>query len=215
MSFVYQDLGIFPKLCWLRFNLPSLIAEMNGLGLAPDTAVFNTAFEYHSNNVPNLYSKLQAKWRGSYIALNPERSVKIQFPGYGGTGMADWQADAWGNPYMAYFIHTVPSATVGAQPTLRFLASAQEKADYFAGIVSYGRNHVPGLGDFPAQSLIDDRRNNRSLYKGTGPNIYQSLVPSEYNQARLEMILLVTPSPFPATEPRIRDVGSDDRVVEF
>lgn len=218
MAFAQQDLGFFPKFCWLRHNVPNLLQRLQGLSF--------DAVEYHGLPVGDLQNRLIKQWKGQYLAFNQDKLVKMRFVSNGVQKTEDWLADPFRNPYVAYFIRTDPATVSGSQPTHRFLWNSGESANEFAGIVSYGRNQVPGLSDTADIAAINQRKGYR-LYKETGdPVVFDMLnvssnpasASNEYNvpAGRLNMILIdpLVP-PVDTLGPRIREQGSDDRFVEF
>lgn len=217
MSFAQQDLGIFPKICFLRFNSTNLISLLTGMGF--------DAVEYHSLPVGDLQARLVKQWKGPYAAFAQDRTVKMQFVSNNITREFDWPADPFGNPYVAYFVTTDPPS--GGNPVRhRFIWSAGEKPNEFAGIVSYGRNRVPGLGDMPPEAAVNQRKSYRLYLETANPRVFQLLQagadptgssnPYNVPNGRLNMILLdPLAGAVDTLGPRIRETGSDDRYVEF
>lgn len=206
MTFALQDLGFFPKICFLRFNYNMLVNRIQTLPL--------DQFEYHGLPVGNIVTRLTNQWsrQGQYAAFNFDKLAYMRIPGDPGEPY-EWPADPWRNPYVAYFVQTQRDPN-SLNVTQRFINRAGEKADYFAGIVSYGRNGVPGLTESPQAADLAARKDLR-LYKETGQfNVYLALTPAEYDAARVSQIVAEPANPDPA-RPRIRDTGSDDRYFEF
>jgi prepilin-type N-terminal cleavage/methylation domain-containing protein len=217
MSFAQQDLGFFPKICFLRFNSTNLISLLSGMGF--------DAVEYHSLSVGDLQSRLIKQWKGPYAAFAQERTVKMRFVSNSVTREFDWPADPFGNPYVAYFVTTDPPSA-GNPVRHRFVWNAGEKPNEFAGIVSYGRNRVPGLGDNPDETAVNQRKAYRLYIETANPRVFQLLqagtdptgASNPYNtpNGRLNMILLdPLAGSVDTLGPRIRETGSDDRYVEF
>ncbi len=217
MSFAHQDLGFFPKICFLKFNSTNLISLLTGMGF--------DAVEYHSMSVGDLQSRLLKQWKGPYAAFAQDRTVKMQFTSNAVTKEFDWPADPFGNPYVAYFVTTDPPS--GGNPIRhRFIWNAGEKPNEFAGIVSYGRNKVPGLGDLPDPAAVTQRKAYRLYNETANPRVFVLLQAGNdptsganpYNSpsGRLNMILLdPLAGSVDTLGPRIRETGSDDRYVEF
>jgi prepilin-type N-terminal cleavage/methylation domain-containing protein len=217
MSFAQQDLGFFPKICFLRYNSTNLISLLSGMGY--------DAVEYHSLSVGDLQTRLIKQWKGQYAAFAQDRTVRMQFVSNGQTREFDWPADPFGNPYVAYFITTDPPSG-GNAVKHRFIWNAGERPKEFAGIVSYGRNRVPGLGDMPDQASVNVRKAYRLYNDTANPRLFQLLQagtdptgnsnPYNMPNGRLNMILL---DPLAGSVdnlgPRIRETGADDRYVEF
>lgn len=224
LSFAHQDLGFFPKLCFLRFNLFNLKQEMFGYQLSTK-AELN---ELENANLPvgvgSTGGRLDKIWRGPYCAFSQDRVVQMSVRSEDGsvkhTTPEDWPGDPFGNPYVAYFVVAESPSTVGGTPTYRFMNSAGEDPNYFAGVVSYGRNHVPGLGEDPTGPDLTGRQ-PLCLYKtdSSTPKHFLTLTHSEYaapgmvDMIRIDLTPVTGSSGAPA--PRIREVGSDDRYVEF
>jgi prepilin-type N-terminal cleavage/methylation domain-containing protein len=211
LSHVYDDTSIFPRLSLLRFNLPNLLYALRGLSV--------DALEYHGLAVGDLEGRLNRSWKGAYLSMNYSKVVKMQFTTAAGDPQPpppyDWPADPWFNPYVVYLLYTqVPAAGSGGAPTPRFLERGGQKADYFAGVVSYGRNRVPGQADLN----FDVTRMPLRLYTEIDPRTFQSLPANQYNAdpERINMIRVdMTTPPLDGQGPRIREQGSDDLVVEF
>lgn len=213
MSFAYQDLGFFPKISLLKFNYNSLIDFGRQLGFS------DSDVEYHGHFVQGLSNKLANEWKGVYLTNSTDRLVTMIFPGAPNKSM-QWPADPWGNPYVAYLLRTErPPAGSNNRSTQTFLQNATQPADYFAGIVSYGRNAVPGLGDFP-DPVVQQSRMNQRLYKSTSIfGTFELLTPDEYDQNRRKEVFLRTDVSNPNLDgpahPHSMDSGSDDRVYQF
>lgn len=217
MSFAQQDVGFFPKICFLRFNSTNLVSVLTGMGY--------DALEYHSLPVGDLQARLFKQWKGPYAAFSQDRTIKMQFVSNSITREFDWPADPFGNPYVAYFVTTDPPS--GGNPVRhRFIWSAGEKPNEFAGIVSYGRNRVPGLGDMPDPNAVNQRKAYRLYAETANPKVFQLLQAgadptsgaNPYNtpNGRLNMILIdPLAGAVDTLGPRIRETGSDDRYVEF
>jgi hypothetical protein len=219
MGFAQQDVGFFPKLAFLRFNSTNLLQV-----LTPSPTTLVNGLEANSFFVSNLESRIVKNWKGIYSALNQSKLVKMQFesavetvasPGVP-TGTAslvvDWPADPWNNPYALYLVKTIPAGGLDPLPRQSFLENSGDRANHFAGVVSYGRNGVPGLGDEPPDAERTARLPLR-LYEQIDRITFRLLNPTELTQARLDMILN-QPVPDPI-RPRIRELGSDDRFAEF
>lgn len=215
MSFAQQDLTFFPKICFLRFNLPNLLSELTG----PPALGFD-AVEYHSHMVGNLAERLQRQWsrNGQYCGFNQDRIVKMTFSSNGADKTFWWPGDPWGNPYVAYFIHTQPGVNPGDSPTQRFVGNSGEQPNYYAGIVSYGPNHVPGLPSDASGQAVANRKPYR-LYSDIATNSFRLPTETSYSVTPLstqglDMIRIDIQTADP-DGPRIREPESDDRYLEF
>ncbi|MGI8906589.1 MAG: type II secretion system protein [Candidatus Sumerlaeaceae bacterium] len=213
MSFAYDDLGFYPKIGLLRFNLDNVFEFLKGTG-------FDSA-EYHSYIVGNQDIRMRKKWRQNYMASSgPDKTVVMHYTSNGVAKALDWPADPWGNPYVGYFIKTIP-AVDGQEPKQKFIEGSGDKANFTAAIVSYGRNRVPGLRDNALSSDIGDRFNWR-LYRDNpiGPRHYTLLQgKDEFNTADETKLKAFTgvSAPFDPNYPKpfIRERNSDDRYYEF
>lgn len=238
MSFAQQDLGFYPKICFLQFALPQMKA-------APITDMPLCGFDYIGGQViPNLVTRLDKYWGGGlggkYIGFNEKTAVVPMtyihhvHPGCdaGEKNLTfDWPADPFGQPYACYLLHAPPvTETNSNKQSERFCASVSEDANYFAGIVSYGPNQVPGLpidaNDTDIQNRIPFRLYHGGTLEGT-PKRYTLPQPTELwdpgdeyyekdanRQGRRDMILKDLKNNI-YTGPRIRETKSDDSYFEF
>lgn len=208
MSFAYDDLGFFPKIGLLRFNRDGIFDFLRGTG-------FDSA-EYHGYAVGNQASRIEKKWRQNYLASSgPDKTVLMRFLSNGLQKELNWPADQWGNPYVGYFLKTIPA--VGQEPPKhKFIETASDKANYAAAIVSYGRNRVPGLRDNPLAADLTDRNPLRLYFEGPLPREFRMYQPQDYNSDTLRADVF-TGSSNDATfaKPYIRERLSDDRYYEF
>lgn len=160
-----QDVGFFPRLHVLGkpFNLLSY-REGGNLFLIPGLDAYGlyTGAEQVTN--------MQKNWAAPYTAISETRRgfsqgatylVKVRLPEqqvvnfsnsnyneavFGGDiSLVDWPADTWGNPYVVYLVSADPDlAVAGSNPRGLRIAVPGEQPNYFAAIVSYGPNGVPG-----------------------------------------------------------------------
>lgn len=211
LSFVNDDVGFYPKLCFLRYN------QMNLFNILPGASTNQSVLyglEYFNWGIGNPAQRLR-NWKGSYLAFNNTKLVKMQVslnytsPDAAPTATFDWPSDQWGQPFVAYFVKTELNTSL--TPESRWLTSAGDRPTNFAGVVSYGRNRVPGMTEFP--NAEDSVRRGLRLYEEIDPVTFRALTTSEYTQERLDLISI--DGPIDPTRPRIRDTGSDDLVVEF
>jgi prepilin-type N-terminal cleavage/methylation domain-containing protein len=224
MSFAYDDLGFFPKIGLLKYNLDNVFQFLKGTG-------FDSA-EYHSYVVGNQDVRMRKMWRQNYMAgSGPDKTVKMHYMSNGKEMILDWPADPWGNPYVGYFIKTIPATSPSAEPTQKFIQKAGEKANYAAAIVSYGRNRVPGMKDSPpdpSQRFTwrlygDHAEGPRHFWLAQGDTAAPggNLTGHAYNEynPNVRLQAFTDPSPQaltdPAYQPYMKDRGSDDRYYEF
>ena len=137
------------------------------------------------------------------------------------TGIAtDWPADVYGEPYVLYLIKVTETGE------LDWVSSATDEADYFAAVISYGRNRVPGYrADMPIPTGDFNRLKDERLYKegGSGSDIYNNprivqftaLTAAEYNLPRLQALTKIGRMGISEDEVGIIDPGSDDIIYEF
>lgn len=228
LAFAQQDLGYFPKLCFLNMSTASLMPMLN----PPDTSTKPPnlyGLEYHSYPVSMdaQGAKLIKMWKGPYGGFSQDRRVKMTIkPEVSGDKSAelDWPADPFGNPYVVYLIKT---KQVGSALVQKFIEGAGEDPNYFAAVVSYGRNRVPGLGnDFTVPQM--QARLPYRAYREISPTHFEMLTSKEFTGAQPlppvngvtvtidDIISMVkTGLAIDSSNPRVRELGSDDRYVEF
>jgi prepilin-type N-terminal cleavage/methylation domain-containing protein len=158
-----DDVGFFPRL----HLLGSLFSQLDPLGavLRPglDTYGFMVAGGRLADgrNVP--FS--EATWRPPYTSVVEARrlfaqgsrllvKVRLIDPGtrsYSIPGsneevsLVDWPADIWGNPYVVYLVTDGGAPNQNTNPLgLRMISHPLENPKYWAAVVSYGPNGVPG-----------------------------------------------------------------------
>lgn len=218
LSFAYSDMGFYPKLCFLRFSYEELQKYFT-----ENASLTPTTMEYFDATVEGTGTKLKQNWKQKYLNGSlPEKVINMTLSD-GRT--LDWPKDPFGSPYVAYLTKIAPPANdPTGTPVVSWLTSAGDKANYFAGIVSYGRNRVPGGKDAygPNETSDVDSRYALSLYTAAAGREsdpqnrdFTLLNRSLYNVGgRLDQIIN-DPNTYDAAKPRIRDIGSDDRYYEF
>lgn len=227
LSFIKMDAGVFPKLNFLNKALyhpeVSVLVGVNvrQLNLRND-------FDYMGYAIgPGLESTILSEWRGPYYSISHTRRgvsraiggiVTMLLPN---SGIAtDWPADVYGEPYVLYLIKVTETGG------LDWVRSATDEANYFAAVVSYGRNRVPGYrADTPIPTGDFNRLKNERLYKegGSGSDIYgrpravefTALTAAEYNLPRLQALTKIGRTGISEDEVGIIDPGSDDIIYEF
>ncbi len=221
MSFAYDDMGFFPKICFLRFGVDEFLRVIGTT--APEAKNLSAdAIDWFGVATPasNMGTKITNNWGEKYMSGSmPDKYVEMRFPTSGGAESFDWPADPFRQPYMAYLIKAEPPAnSAPGTPAVIDWAndSLGDKPNYFAGIVSYGRNKVPGLRwDATPADINNSGRAAGRLYTeavdGTTGKPYFTTGPALYNQARLD--LFVTPNG--GTDYNMREAGSDDKYFEF
>jgi len=228
LSFIKMDAGVFPKLNFLNKALyhPEVSvlvgADVRQLNLRND-------FDYMGYAIgPGLESTILSEWRGPYYSVSHTRRgvsraiggvVTMLLPNTG--IVTDWPADAYGEPYVLYLIKVTETGG------LDWARSATDEPNYFAAVVSYGRNRIPGYrADTPIPPGDFNRLKNERLYiegGGTARDIYNNpraveftaLTADEYNLPRLQALTKIGRTGISEDEVGILDPGSDDIIYEF
>src|SRR5690606_5516714 len=108
MSFAYDDLGFFPKICFLRFGLEELSTYI--------VPMSNTkSVEYHGIDLEDgLPNRLRKNWKQKYMSgSEPGKTVYMHSTtDFGGEPPMQWPADPFGTPYVAYLM-TVDNTNPG------------------------------------------------------------------------------------------------------
>jgi len=240
VGFAHDDMGFYPKLAFLQSSRrdPAL-GLYNPLATGDPDRIerFHGFFQaYDLIYQPDIPLRL---WKGPY--LNPSQSRAGAAQGQGGlayvqmlndpafppgNNVIEWPADVWDSPYCLYLMkwQLGPSG----QYERRFLGRDidgtlldnewRESPDAFTAIVSYGKNRVPGLGDYPDGAVETTRRATRlfteSSLTGVSPQPkYIMLGYQSFTQA-MRLVLQNAPASVGAG-PGILDPGSDDLIIEF
>lgn len=209
LSFAYQDIGIFPKFCFLNRSLNMLYQISGSTDLPPD-------FDYMGYSIATLQRSLKQTWRGGYFALSPTRNriaqgrggvVRVLLPTSGED--IEWPADPWGNPYVLYLLY------MDSEGRYNFILSPTQEPNLFTAVVSYGPNKVPGgsetitpekVGQLKPYRLYEDYREDLGVP-------YKMLSVTEFFSPNPKAAVYTDP---PDTdEPGIIDAGSDDIIFEF
>lgn len=167
LSTAQMDLGMFPKLGFLSLSQPQLVQNNNTLPEDFDVMGFATT----GGILPQRIGQIVENWNGPYFNAAGGRSplktgtrgyyVQMRLPRAAANAplspwpigpLLDWPADPWGNPYVVYLIHLDkgvqdpkdPNKFLSQTATPRFVRSPYEEANYFAAVVSYGPNGIPG-----------------------------------------------------------------------
>ncbi len=226
LSFVKMDTGVFPKLNFL--NKALYHPEVSMLDQNVRQLNLRNDFDYMGYSIGlGLESTILSEWSGPYYSISHTRRgvaraiggiVSMLLPNTG--IVTDWPADAYGEPYVLYLIR------VDRTGALEWVRSATDEATYFAAVVSYGRNRVPGYRpDIPIPQGDFNRLKNERLYieGGSGTDIYArpraaqytALTAAEYNQTRLEALTKIGRTGISEDEVGVIDPGSDDIIFEF
>ena len=228
LSFVKMDTGIFPKLNFLNKALFHREVSVPVLGVDARQLNLRNDFDYMGYAIgPGIESTILSGWSGPYYSVSHTRRgiaravggvVTMLLPNTG--IVTDWPADAYGEPYVLYLIKVTETGG------LDWVRSATEEANYFAAVVSYGRNRIPGYrADRPIPPDDFNRLKNERLYRegGSGSDIYgrsraaefTALTAAEYNQTRLQALTKIDRPGISEDEVGIIDPKSDDIIYEF
>lgn len=201
LIFAHQDIGFYPKIGFMMYNA-DLIDNRFGWDRI-DTMGLTLSLNKGQFTYDN--------WKGPYFAASQTRNqlsarfksivtmrLTPQYQGY--ENEIPWPADQWGNPYVLYLFKYDPR-----EDTWQFIQSLGEEPNFWASVVSYGPNGVPGT---PGGSYNIDTLRDRRLFKqqDTRVPIFEDLIPSEYTNEREEVYSL-DPNGFGMVDP-----GSDDLI---
>ena len=172
LSFAFEDIGIYPKLCFLSQGIFDIAPPQ----VAPYTqpgSLLVSGFEYigYDVNTPaTLTNRIIKNWvkgagsQGYFSAGSGRRGlfqgrrggiVKMEIPMIYSPQVLpmgvqlpiyDWPADPWGRPYVVYMLIREGNQANGL-PQVRFANSATDMAHgniYALAVVSYGPNGMPG-----------------------------------------------------------------------
>ncbi|MCX8036038.1 MAG: type II secretion system GspH family protein [Candidatus Sumerlaeia bacterium] len=244
LCFAFEDIGLYPKLCFLQRPI---------LYLAPPTyAPFTqpggqlvSGFEYMGyevNQSPTLVQRVVNNWAkgmgspGYFSAGSGRRGLfqgrrggmclmEIPVDIYSNPVLAmgenrpvyEWPSDPWGRPYVVYMLRLAGMKSNGL-PDVRFVNSYSETANYALAVVSYGPNGIPGGRDDYDAATLNQGFQLRLYDRSTIPGVdFRALRPQEYTAARCEAwsFTKLLGTPGPLAYPGVIDEGSDDIVVEF
>ena len=204
LIFAHQDIGYYPKIGFLAY----------------DNEIINNRYAWnriHSMTLDITETKglyTYNSWGGPYFAASQTRNqlstrynsnVTMRLYPYRDNGDDDinWPADQWGNPYVLYLF-----SYDAVNDDYQFIQRLGEEPNFWAAVVSYGPNGVPGT---PTQGeSIEDLRNRRLFHQDNHRvPLFRSLLPSEYNEQRREM--------YDRNAPNIGiiDEGSDDIIYQI
>jgi len=245
LDFAYEDIGIYPKLCFLQQNIMYLAPPQAAPWSQPGNQLVS-GFEYMGYDVsqtPTLVKRIITNWAkgmgspGYFAASQGRRGLfqgrrggmsrmeiptDIYSPVVLGLGESqpvyDWPADPWGHPYAVYMLYLYGAKPSSGLPDVRWVDSYSRNANYALAVVSYGPNGIPGgREDYDAATLAQGMA-LRLFERSTLPGVdYRALRPSEYTQQRAEAwsFTKLTGAPGPLAYPGVVDDGSDDIVIEL
>lgn len=199
LIFAHQDIGFYPKIGFMMYTA-DLIDNRFGWDRI-DTMGFSLSLTKGQFTYKN--------WKGPYFAASPTRNqlsaryksivtmqLTPQYQGY--ENEIFWPADQWGSPYVLYLFKYDPR-----QDTWKFTQSLGEEPNFWAAVVSYGPNGVPGTpGGGYSLDVLRDRR--LFIQPDFRVPVFQDLDTTEYNLEREEVYSL-DPGGIGMVDP-----GSDD-----
>lgn len=217
MSFAYDDMGFYPKLCFLRFGVDELKQ------LIIDNSLPNDSIDWFDRGGTTMANMISKNWGDKYMSGSmPDKYVRmtVNFRS-GSTQDFKWPADPWMQPYMAYLVKMdLPAGqTTGQKSPMWANETLGDKASYFAGIVSYGRNMVPGYVWNDPNAVANGAVHRLYVQDGADKRHFTTGIPV-YNQANLDWFVLPETNPSDtappwANPPHMRDALSDDKYFEF
>jgi len=218
LTFAHQDIGFYPAIGFLSYNKDFISNHYGWLRIdSMGLAITNLRMQHTYD-----------KWSGPYFAASQTRNqLSYKFRGIvtmrlspytapDSTGRSiddiDWPADQWGNPYVLYLFKYIPTTD-----TWKFVETSGEEPNFWAAVVSYGPDGVPGslapAGGDTVASLLSTRLFEQDdlrvpLFRALRPT------PTDYNNARSERYSFKQINPNDARI-GIVDPGSDDLIYNI
>ena len=157
LSIVKMDLRFYPKLSYL--SLPKMAIQQT-VGQQQQILPDFDYIGFDNNQTGRVllpHSKeILSKWNGPYLPSPSGRGItgtphagvcKMRMPYQPANTPAgdlyDWPSDPWGNPYVVYLAGTT---TVNNVESPSWITNPYQDPVYFARVVSYGPNLIPGGG---------------------------------------------------------------------
>lgn len=205
LLFAHQDIGFYPKIGIMTFSRDFIDVNYGWEA----SHIMNLSITENAGR--NTYNT----WSGPYFAASQSRNqistrfkhivtMRVTNEQSGTVYDIPWPADQWGNPYVLYLFKFDPVLN-----SWEFITNLGEEPDYWAAVVSYGPDGVPGSPT--TGETADLLRASRCLYHHDDfrTPLFRALLSSEYNEQRREM--------YSRPEPRIGivDPGSDDIIYEI
>ena len=179
LIFAHEDLGYYPKIGFMALSRDLVDVRygwdrIDSMGFALSSTKGQFTFK---------------NWKGPYFAASQSRNqlstrykqlVTMRLhPQYQGLDneMA-WPADQWGNPYVLYLFRYDKT-----EDTWQFIETLGQQPDYFAAVVSYGPNSVPGA-PVGTQTVDDLRAACLYIQQDTRGSVFDALESAEYDQTR-------------------------------
>lgn len=160
LSFARDDIGYFPSMGLLPLSSATLTQAAEGTNLLNLAA---TDMYGYIGPFSALARNFKLGWKGPYMTFSEARRgltrgtsalVSVYLPNM--DRVVAWPADTWGNPYAVYLLSTDPNnASTFNTQGIRFINTPTELPNYWAAVVSYGKNGVPGgLGEEAIEALL-------------------------------------------------------------
>jgi len=210
LSFAYQDVGIFPKFCFLNRSINMLYSLSGSTQLPP-------SFDYMGFDLTGIQQRIVSQWKGGYFAMSQTRNriaqgrggvLRVYIPGL--NEPIDWPADPWGNPYVLYLLY------LRGDDMPDFIITPTQEPDFFCAVVSYGPNHVPGGTDKLSPSMKSTLEGLRLYEKTDNPQVPYLMLPlSGYSQRERALVFSNKYLTTLGQTPGIADPGSDDVFFRF
>jgi type II secretory pathway pseudopilin PulG len=205
LLFAHQDIGFYPAIGFLSYN-KDLISNRYGWALIDSMGLAITSLR-----MQHTYDK----WGGPYFGASPNRNqtstryksiVTMHFDR--GPFDIDWPADQWGNPYVLYLFKYISKTD-----TWDFVQTSGEEPNFWAAIVSYGPDGVPGspAGGDTVASLLSTRLFYQDDLRAP---LFRALTLTDYNNTRRERYSFKQINPNDARI-GIVDAGSDDLIYNI
>jgi prepilin-type N-terminal cleavage/methylation domain-containing protein len=203
LTFAHQDIGFYPAIGFLSYNRELLNTRYGW------SRIDSMGLSITDLRVQHTYNK----WSGPYYAASTTRNqlsykfkaiVTMRLSPYRQTvDDIDWPADQWGNPYVLYLFKYLAD-----MDTWAFVQTCGEEPNFWAAVVSYGPDGVPGspAGGDTVESLLSTRLFEQDDLRVP---LFRALLPEQYNNARRERYSM------PAPKIGIVDPGSDDLIYNI
>jgi len=245
LAFAYEDIGVYPKLCFLQHNV-FFIAPPQAPPLNVPGPYVVSGFEYigyEVNQSPTVANRIISNWakgmgspgyfsagggrrglfqgrRGGMVKMEIPVEIyqQVVMPTGQTVPIYDWPADPWGRPYVVYMLYQ-DGVTPDGLPNVHFLDKPTRAPNYALAVVSYGPNGIPGgPSDYDAAYLAQGQQYALFTRDRTYPDQsdYRALRPDEYNDQRRDAWSYVKlRGEDPPSYIGVIDPGSDDIVIDF
>jgi len=154
LDFAFNDVGFFPKLCFLDDSIQNLERESQDQYGNPKT-VYSYLHAVGINTLPRI-NTVESMWSGPYFSPAQYRTpasqgrggaryVQFTEPG-SGNAQFKWPLDPYNNPYAVYMLNINRSG--GAYLEFVEPDKPTQTGNFVNAVVSYGKNNVPGGGPY-------------------------------------------------------------------